>query len=301
MIIDKSFPALIYSLILHGLFLLVSLWWKPEPQSLTTPLTFEFTIQEDTPQSSQASTFVTDPEQGDEILEQLKDQANYLSRLTRRVEEEMVARDKGPSRNRSNAQSGTDSASHSSTANTNLDLKPRLGGVVGSRPTPHSPDSLKIPQQTADKQGLGKNIVMGGSTVGEHIPGVQEGSFTALNTDQFLYYTFFARVNEQIRYRWVTNTRRFVSGRSPAQINQLARVPRSTQVEIVIDETGHYVSSRVLSSSGDEGLDQAAIQAFIQAAPLNNPPLEMLDEDRLIRLYYGFIIQWQPRHLATGY
>ncbi|HMN69995.1 MAG TPA: hypothetical protein PKC28_15745, partial [Bdellovibrionales bacterium] len=56
-----------------------------------------------------------------------------------------------------------------------------------------------------------RQVAIGQSSIAEFIPGIEEGAFTALNTDQFTYYTFFARMNEQVRNRWVSAVRAYMS------------------------------------------------------------------------------------------
>ena len=51
----------------------------------------------------------------------------------------------------------------------------------------------------------------GPSTVGEALPkDVSIGSFTALNTDRFTFYTFYARIEELVRFRWETKVKEAV-------------------------------------------------------------------------------------------
>ena len=53
----------------------------------------------------------------------------------------------------------------------------------------------------------------GVSMSGERLPeDVRIGNFTALNTDRFVYYTFYARVEEQIRHRWVRYVKAAIYG-----------------------------------------------------------------------------------------
>ncbi len=99
-----------------------------------------------------------------------------------------------------------------------------------------------------------RNVAIGPSTVSEYIPGVEEGAFTALNTDQFTYYAFFSRINEQIRSRWVNNVRAFVSRLSPQEQEVLSKYDRQTVIEIVLTKDGRFSSSMVHQSSGDRRL-----------------------------------------------
>ena len=168
-----------------------------------------------------------------------------------------------------------------------LDLKPRLSDA--SQPRRLEEDQQALLQQTTPQASLiDRTFAIGGSTGGEEIPGVKEGS-TALNTDQFKYYSFFSRVKEAIRFRWVTGVRGFANSASQAQLYRLARLPSPTVLEIMLDRDGMVVHINVLKSSGSATLDNAAVDAFYQASPLNHPPDEMIrPDDRMVHLMFSF-------------
>ena len=130
------------------------------------------------------------------------------------------------------------------------------------------------------------------------IPNVKKGGFTVLNTDQFTYYSFFHRINEQIRLRWTGKIRDLSYTLPPKTINRLALFARETKVELVLNKKGEFISSFVDQSSGAEFLDRATIDSFIEASPFLNPPQDLVDEDGFIRLNYSFFIEWKSRHLA---
>ena len=120
---------------------------------------------------------------------------------------------------------------------------------------------------------------------------LMKGSFTALNTDRYPFYSFFERIRQLIAYRWITRVRANLSQQPKSFWKRYARGKRwHTEIEVQLDKKGHYLSAHLLKSSQVEGLDQAAIQAFAEAAHFPNPPQELVDEDGLIRLRYGFFI-----------
>ena len=141
--------------------------------------------------------------------------------------------------------------------------------------------------------GALRTIVTGQNTRGEYIPGLAQGSFTALNTDQFTYYTFFSRVNEQLRPRWVARLRDFALEQNQMQMQQLAQYPRTTQVEFILDSTGKLLDVVVHLTSGFRKLDFAGTDAFKEAAPINNPPQGLVGPDGKIHLHYNFTVHWR--------
>lgn len=139
----------------------------------------------------------------------------------------------------------------------------------------------------------------GVSSFGESVPdSIKFGDFTALNTDRHLFYSFYARMEEKIRGRWVNYAR--------AALFSMANDPRKstgkevwvTKLEVLLDREGHYVRSVLHEGSGLSSLDQAPVQAFHDAAFFPNPPPEMVKADGMIHIYYSFNVNVGPGSVA---
>jgi hypothetical protein len=139
----------------------------------------------------------------------------------------------------------------------------------------------------------------GQSTVGEELPpDIKFGEFTALNTDRYLYYSFYARVEEMIRPRWVSLVRNslFNFQNSKTKVTQEEWV---TRVEIILDRKGYFVRGILHESSGMRDLDIAPVQAFREAWQIPNPPAEMLKEDGNVHMDYQFNVHFIPQYVAN--
>ncbi|MGE0529011.1 MAG: TonB family protein [Bdellovibrionales bacterium] len=287
---DRSFQGLLISLAIHALLVWLIV------HSKTPPLLSQFDaaeitlVEREMRPEERRKIFVTETEKEDEKKtpeERLKEEADHLSLLTKRVKKQMRARESGPTRNTS--------LRH---------LSPRLD----TKPPEEHPQGVAGMAQSRRERGVGlptpgsalREVVIGPSTISEHIPGVEEGAFTALNTDQFTYYAFFHRINEQIRNRWVNQVRGYMERLSHADLEALSRLDRQTVVEVVLGADGRYFTSYVHTSSGDEALDQAAIRAFRTAAPFLNPPRGLVEDDGLIHLHYGFMVRFRPPTFGPG-
>lgn len=223
-------------------------------------------------------TTVMDPAIG-KVLKEIKDQTKRWSKENRRVEQETSA----------------------------MGLEQQPSSSQGGSSQQQQRMQQQRPQQQAEREdsaqsklnpllqnsGALRSVVTGQSTRGEFIPGLQQGSFTALNTDQFTYYTFFARMNEQIRPRWVSRLRDFAYGLNQLELQKLAQYPRTTQVEFILDKTGKLIDTVVHLTSGYRQLDFAGSDAFKDAAPINNPPQGLVGEDGKIHLFYNFTVHWR--------
>lgn len=270
--VDKSFQGLVLSLIAHILLWLLLTRW-PSPPVVPAELPTEVTLIE---RDRNRGTFVTETEKNEQTFEKLKDTADYLSALTKRVKKQMVAKEHGPTRN------------------SRLNFKPapvdeyRVAGMQ-KRDAGEGPGLANPMGQSAMR-----TVAIGASSISEFIPGVQEGGFTALNTDQFTYYAFFNRVNEQVRNRWVAMIRAYVGGLSQEELQKLSASDRNSVVEIVLSKSGEFIRAVLHTSSSIKPLDQAATESFRMAAPFLNPPQGLVEADGFIHLRYAFLIRFRP-------
>lgn len=141
----------------------------------------------------------------------------------------------------------------------------------------------------------------GESTVGEALPSdVSVGSFTALNTDAFTFYSFFSRIEELVRFRWEMQVRSAIQTYDYRMVVQnLGKKNWITQIEFLISPDGHLKVSRIMKESGVKGFDLAAVQAFTDAGFFPNPPQELVEEDGYVHLKYSFNVYFEPSAFAT--
>jgi protein TonB len=233
-----------------------------------------------------AKNFVEETDTKPKDINDLKDTADFLSQFTKRVKKQLVARENGPTRN----------------------LKPEFIPVGKQAKEPGQKDGVagmdQPTERTKERGDIGlpapggtqsmRQVAIGPSSIAEYIPGVEQGDFTALNTDQFTYYSFFSRINEQVRNRWVAGIRSYMDHLSMRDQQVLSQRDRQTVVEIILTRTGEFSSSVISQSSGDRTLDQTTIESFRNAAPFLNPPQGMVEDDGMIHLHYGFMVRFRP-------
>lgn len=232
-----------------------------------------------------------------ELAERLKaaestDPLKFLSDRTQRVKEQTRAALSGLTKNRTGQKAPTEASSP-------------MAPAVGQKISPQLSDknsALEAFSPKLKRQPLpGRNyqIDEGSSTLSSAIDDrVRIGSITALNTDRYLFYSFYARVEELVYFRWS-------SAVEQAQPQVAARLGRGsgnsrwlTQLEIWLKPNGEFHSSHIMKESGVPEFDRAAVLAFRQAGLFPNPPKELVEEDGLIRLKYGLTVYFDPKVLA---
>lgn len=154
----------------------------------------------------------------------------------------------------------------------------------------------EVPQIERKPASVGKAGVANGdeksqglSSTNDYIEHVALGDFTQLNTVEYKYYGFFARIRGKLEQFWGRTLREkadsiYKSGRTIASADQY-----TTALSITLNAQGEIVGVKVKSSSGVRELDDAAIESFNQAGPFPNPPSGLLVNGHAT-IEWGFVV-----------
>jgi protein TonB len=125
----------------------------------------------------------------------------------------------------------------------------------------------------------------------DYLPNTDAGMETLLSTHEFVYYTYYNRIRNQLSQYWESRIREkmmalFKKGRRVASTSD-----RITKVLIVLDGNGTLIKVQVMSESGISDLDEVAVEAFRLAAPFPHPPKGIVDGDGTIKIRWDFIVE----------
>lgn len=218
-----------------------------------------------------------------------EDPLRFLSAQRQRVKQQTKALHNGMTKNRSQT-SAAKAADQPQKSPTKASREAQNGLNV------FAPHYRKTPTPSEDL-----NMEKGLSSLGEALPQeVAVGSFTALNTDRYLYYSFFARTEELIRFRWESSIHEAIDSTPPERFQTNLSGLWNTQLDIWLKPNGEFHSAHLMKESGFRAFDQAAIQAFVQSRLFPNPPQEMIESDGLIHLKYSFQVRYEPKVLVRS-
>ena len=127
----------------------------------------------------------------------------------------------------------------------------------------------------------------------DFLPGVEIGSQTHLNTKEFLHYSFFSRMKEQLYWRWT----QYFKKEKPFLLQNMRQESRgifSTYLYVFLSPDGEMQDLQVANSSGSEFADSAALHAFLASAPFPNPPPGLVEEDGFIHIQQSFHLYIAP-------
>lgn len=325
----RLFQTLIISLMLHAFFYTGLIFWVhkfPIDQSRLSSQPIEIAIHEENSDQLTDShlNIVRQSEVPEDQLTQSKADAHFWSLQTQRVKTEMKAANSGLTQNRSDQHLSipiSRSQNQKTAAQINQNKftqtsKEEKHDIIEKTDIAESGD---IPVKKIVKSSTKKKLLpdfrpqpilpstalndknsfkeKGISTLGEFLPNnIKIGSFTSLNTDQYLYYSFFSRIEELIRYRWENNVRSEITRISSHGYSGPRKKDEwTTQVTILLKPSGNYYAAIIDRKSGLNGFDFAAANAFRDAQFFPNPPQELVGKDGYIRLSYSFRVRWEPQ------
>jgi protein TonB len=129
------------------------------------------------------------------------------------------------------------------------------------------------------------------SSTNDNLQNVENEFMTRLNTREYKYYGYYTRIKNQLNQWWVPQvqqkfTKMMRQGRTIASENS-----KVTKLVIVLNGQGNLVKVQVLAASGVRDLDDAAIEAFRQAAPFPNPPKGMIERDGTVKIRWDCVVE----------
>lgn len=223
------------------------------------------------------------------VNEEIPEDADFLSAKNQKVEKQTKASSTGKFNNSSApgvTQAGQQ-AQESKVKDVQKKLEIKNFGLNG---LPLG-ETLNVQNLAESREFAPTLIGEGASQTDDYLKDVDEGAQTLLNTKEFIYYSYFMRVKDQLRSHWNPRIRKniqvlYAKDRTIANSNL-----KSTSIRVTLDKSGYLEKIELLKTSGYEELDVAAIQAFRSAAPFLNPPTGLLEKDKRIRIVWDFILE----------
>jgi len=129
----------------------------------------------------------------------------------------------------------------------------------------------------------------GFSATDDYLKDVAIGAQTILNTEEYKFYSFYARVREALSAQWSYRVKQELTElyAGGAKFSDSEKI---TKVEVRLSRRGEIVQTRILTSSGVFELDRAASEAFRAAAPFPHPPSDMIDSLDQVSIKWDFVV-----------
>ena len=297
---------LIFSIFLHLLFSLtgvvISRWAPLPPREMAQAIEVEMRT-DSSADELKSRQFV---EQNEKALNnELDPNAKYLSRHNQKVIKQSIASQRGQFQNQKSAPSAP--APSSAQKNISTTAEPSIAKFLPKFDLSEQVDQeavrvdqmaqkllenqkVKTPEAQARPDSQNSDPSMMSQTL-DYIKDLDPGLETLLTTREFVYYTYYARIRNQLNQYWTPKVQETVKkiysqGRSIA-----SNADKITRCLVILDKKGVLQKIQIIGESGIRDLDEAAAEAFRSAAPFPNPPAGMIDPDGTIKIRWDFVLE----------
>lgn len=259
--------------------------FAPVEVVLVTPEEISEEVVKDTKQPTQIVE--TDEKAANE---QVNEKAKYLSAKNNSVEKETIAKTGETFKNAQQAEKKPMKAlkkSQPSLFGEKFNAYDALAKKAGTGKTDINGKQQDYTQtaQNGNQRGLE-------ATSTDKLEQVEMSLKTQLNTKEYKYYGYYQRIKNQLNQFWQPQVKQKVS-RLMTQGRTIASDSNNkvTKLIIVLNDAGTLVKVQVIGESGVRDLDEAAVEAFRQAAPFPNPPKGMVENDGTIKIRWDFVVE----------
>lgn len=214
------------------------------------------------------------------------DEAKYFSEQTRRTDKETIARGRPglPGLN-TPAIAGKESPSYHEAASRKLRRLGMEANVALSAPeSPEDVSKLNTPNTGMLRSPAGEN-----GSVDVVLSDVAQGSETLLNTDEYVFSSFFNRLKNEVEPRWSPLARQIMK----QQWRSLPEGIYVTELSFGTDDSGKITFVEVARSSGYAEFDKAASDSLWDLGRVMNLPRELLDRDSRYRTKLTFVVDFK--------
>ena len=114
---------------------------------------------------------------------------------------------------------------------------------------------------------------------------IENGPITALNTEEFVYFSFYKRLRDRLEPSWQMMVRQ-----AGHVLHKTSHIKIKSEILIKVNKKGEIIDSKIVKRSGNDYADFIAEEAMTQLRILNNPPEGIFGGKKYLYIKYGFII-----------
>lgn len=229
----------------------------------------------------------------DKVNDEMDLTSELLSSHNQKVNKETVAKNHGAFQNQKQKQQQMTSKNESAASDNIAERVPNVKQVPLPQDIFGTYKSSLAKALERQKEQESKNSQAGGdvSRSRDYLPDKAEGLETLLSTREFVYYTYYTRIRNQLSEYWEPKIKQkvltmFKQGRRIASADD-----HITKLQIVLDAKGILMKVQVLDASGIQDLDEVAVEAFRAAAPFPNPPKGIIESDGTVKIEWDFVVE----------
>jgi len=205
-----------------------------------------------------------------------KDQAKYLGEKTQRVQKETQSKNFGAADGGNTSAASATQAAAETLPEPGFGSQPKIGKALEQ--------GEKSILQKGNANMLGPDVAVSADTI--------------LNTDEYVYSSFFNRMRDAIAGYWQPRVLEIIESRHNSKMGP--GIYR-TDLRIFISRDGQVLDVSMKNSSGVKELDTAATSSVFLAHQFQNPPAELFAKDPRADIEFGFYVQITPHTLLPQF
>jgi hypothetical protein len=156
---------------------------------------------------------------------------------------------------------------------------------LGNLGVPLPPPKPQAPETAGDSAGqASKSVETPGGQQFVKDPNVPEGSENLLNSQESVYYSFYARLYDAIAPIWQSRLRELPP-------HKILQGDYTTVVDVVFDRDGGLIGVERNQASGVEEFDRIVDEAWKQVGRFPNPPTGLLDSSGQVHTGWAFTVR----------
>ena len=294
---DQSYQSFGWSLAIHLVAAAALLWFAghpsaPEPYDLSHVNWVQVLPKtQPNPQSEDRSRRIVQTQTGHLVQKAPTDA--YLGEKNQEVDRQTVSRHQLVQTGHSQAQPKAQPVAQAQpkTPSTQASEEAKSAAPLATLGVPMFPKLGATQPQAPQPRRDAFDASVGTGTPQDYIRGLKESESTALNTREFMFYSYFQRIRERLDYAWNRTLqdrlgRMFRSGRYLASDRE-----HTTKVLVTLNGVGQITQVQVVEDSGTRDLDDVAVKSFNDAGPFPNPPRGMISSTGTIQIRWDFVLR----------
>lgn len=227
----------------------------------------------------------------------LTETAKFLSEKNNTVEKETRAKSGQEFKNTNQFKTQLAQKAQTATPQKSVEKKTTKQDIFATDYDPYSALNKKMDHQQqaaeakAQQRQLAAQQYSEASTTNDNLQNIENEFMTRLNTKEYKYFGYYNRIKTQLNQWWVPQVQQKFNKMMKQGRSIASEESKITKLVIVLNGVGNLVKVQVLAESGVRDLDEAAIEAFRQAAPFPNPPKGMIDSDGTVKIRWDCVVE----------
>ncbi len=151
-----------------------------------------------------------------------------------------------------------------------------------------------IPVRSKDVNSFGRMLASASMRAEDNYLEVEKGDKTSLNTKEFLYFTYYSLIKEQLQGYWEYHIRQKINQLIMTNVDHV-ELNKRAKLLIILNSAGFLKGLTIVKQSGLPELDEAAVNTVQEAKPFPPPPKGLVQDGQVV-IGWEFVVYEQSQY-----